>query len=301
MRQLNPRSAAPALLSLACVLAFASCAGAQPDEPDGAPVFAETLDRARESGALSRALGHHGFLLMRTYWEPDGTESQERWMTSYLVELDEERDELVVTCWAQRAGWEAGNTFVYAVSLVDGRLAALETQFTNGTVTVYPDGEGNLEITRALQSSQLATDELAEDGPQILPKIVGVFVLPQLFDQGLPGRLLFKDVTPYGQVTGPRRLRRLGPDDELASPASPEHGRLVSFCTDEGYAEPTTIVDVVAEGPAAGRLVRFRTRSYQRLRDGTDRLSALWDNTLLSPEEFRELRADLFPGQYEDE
>ena len=265
--------------------------GQEVEEPAGGPVFAEVLARALESGAVARAEGVHCFSLVRHVWR-DGGEQQFRWLVRYTVTVDREAEEVVVVSEAQAEGYARGNRFTYHVGF-DGDFLGLESAFVHGEVTVEAAGQ-RLVARRDLRRSRLGDEDVYEDTERVLPKIVGVFVLPQWFDQGLPERHLFQDVTPFGQVTGPLRLRRLEGEE-----ADGLEG-CVTYGTDEGYSRPTTLVDVVAEGEDVGLLRRFRTRSYRQV-EGEERLVAEWVNERIEPAEYARLEAELFPAEDEEE
>lgn len=279
----GPLAALPLL-----ALAAAPPAPAQEGEPerrDACRILADAVARARESGAIERALGEHCFLLTRRYWT-EGEEYSERWLNRYTVALDEAAGELVVVNWNRAESAGSPNRFEYRSRLSDGRFQSLATRFGIGTVDVAVAG-GEVVIARDLEGREsLPDDERQPDRDDLVPKLVGVFVLPHLHDQGLPDRFLFTDVTPYGQVAGPLRLRRL--------PAAADS--VVRFVTDEGSREPTTLVDVATGGEDAGRIVRFVTRTFRGRGDGSERKVAEWDNQRIDPEEFARLRAEMFPA-----
>ncbi len=250
--------------------------GELPPDRSACATFAEVFGRARASGAAERVLGTHRFLMERRYTEADGTPEQgrlQRNLMSYTLSLSEEEEGEVLTVDVEVV--PAGATpfhLIYRVSLADGRTAAMEAM-------AAATREGD---TLQLYGGRGDRSQPWDDA--ILPKIVGVFVLPMLADQGLPDRLPFRDLTPFGDVSALYRLRPLAADEEGA-----KEGRL-TYVTEEGRLTPTTYAHVDAESHLLTEL--HTVSSVHTLPTGAEVPAAVWHSERLSEEAFAELRAD---------
>lgn len=221
---------------------------ARADE-QAAPALAAALRRAQESGALPRILGEHRFTLTRTLWD---LERQPRGRTElemlYRVSLAE--GVLAVAVDVRSPGAPGGVAFVYSADAATGRLQGLEARFPSGQEVSARLVGGTLRVTERAPGDEPATRQEPVDPDAVLPKVVGAFLLPMLHDQGLPARLPFRDLDPFGHLGRPAVFRRL-----LAT------GHELVFCTDEGGALPTTTLRVPLEGAWAHRVVEFATVS----------------------------------------
>ena len=237
-------------------------AAVEPPTP-GAPALAAVLTRALESGAIQRVLGRHCFRFDRRSYDEAGREvATTPMLMTYELSLDRAAESLVVAVDVSPRAEAHAITFRYEVGL-DGRFRRLTNR----------DGEFALKGS-ALALPQGATAQV--EPRLLLPKVVGVFALPMLHDQGLPARIRLVDLTPFATLSRPLVLQRVTVGPELDA----KHH---TWTTEEGRAGWTTRVRVAREGPFAGKLVEIRTRSEL---DAGGRLRALNDCRRLSPAEF---------------
>jgi hypothetical protein len=244
-----------------CALALLGAAGVARADQAAAPALAAALRRAEETGALARVLGEHRFSLTRTLHTLEGKE-RGRTELDMVYRLSLADGVLTVAVDVRAPGAPSGVAIVYSVVAATGRLRGLESSFPGGqAVSARLEGD-RLRVRESAPGAAPAEREEQVDPDALLPKVVGAFLLPMLHDQGLPERLPFRDLNPFGAVGGPATLRRA-----FAT------AREVVFCTDEGGALPATTLRVALDGPRAHQVVEFATVSEsEKTPSGEDRV-----------------------------
>ena len=245
----------------------------------GPAALAAVLARAREANALRPLLGVHHFRFDRRYFGPAGeAQGVDETLMTYTLSLDEEASELRVAVDVSPRGRAHAIVFEYAVDVATGRMAWLH----NSEGAFAPQG-GAL----ALPGGASSVDEAL-----LLPKVVGVFLIPQLAAAlppgSLPGALRLVDLTPFATLSRPLILRpaRVGEPDH-----SPE---VTTWVTEEGGPGVTTRVRVAGAGPFRGKLIEIQTRSEV---DAAGQLRTLNDCARLSPEDYRARFRDWFGAE----
>ncbi len=248
--------------------------GTPPPGRAASGAFAHVLARARASGAAARVLGVHRFLMERRFFDRAGAPREarrQRNLMSYTLTLDEAGEALTVDVEVVPEGGEPFH-LIYTVDARDGRVRSM-------AAGARAERDGEVLVIDA------GSRESRAEGPtldQLLPKMVGVFALPMLADQGLPDALSFRDLSPGGDVTRPYLLRPLDPADE------PDPARY-TWVTEEGRAAPTTYARV---DRASKLLLELHTVSgIHRLTSGEEIPAAVWHSERLTEERFAELRA----------
>ena len=251
------RAATTALLGL-CLLATVR---ADEPAPTVTSALARALTQAEGSGALARVLGTHRFQLTRSLHTLEGAPRGQT-VLDMVYEISLQAGLLVVAVDVRSPGDVSGVSIRYEVEAREGRLLRLESSFGNGQkVSARLEGR-TLRVTEQPFGGEPVTREEQVDPAALCPKVVGAFILPMLHDQGLPPRLPFRDLDPFGRVGPPAVLRR----------AFTSAGEVV-FCTDEGGGFPGTTLRVPLRGPHAGRVEVFETVSeQQKTPSGEDRV-----------------------------
>lgn len=222
---------------------------ADPAPPaEGPRALAEALREARRRGVLKRILGIHHFTFNRRHFEGGKEVGVDQTLMTYRVSYDPPEGDAAATLRVavdvSPKGTPHGVVFEYAVDLREGRLRWLQNQEGR----FVPQGD-RLETARG---------PARVDPALLLPKVVGVFLVPMLAEampEALPASLRLIDLTPFATLSRPLLLRpaRLGEEDY-----SKDHR---TWVTEEGRARPTTRVRAARSGPFRGKLVEIRTRS----------------------------------------
>lgn len=229
-----------------------------------APALARGLAEARQKDQLSRILGDHRFTFTRSYFSPEGKETgQDQQEMVYRVGLADGRLTLGVDVLFESAPRPV--EFRYELDAATGRLLKFDASFPDGRRFVSVLEGETLKISEAHQGAEPSSREEKVDPDAICPKQVGVFLLPMLHDLGVPERVSFRDLDPFGRIGAPSILRR----------AFATSGEVI-FATDEGRAFPTTTVRVGLRGPQANRVAVFDTiQEVVKTSGGGDRVVQL--------------------------
>jgi hypothetical protein len=243
------------------------------------------LKRARASGAFRRILGTHDFLFARTWYDDEGAASRvDEFLMRYTVAVKD--GALTVESLVQPKGAPSPIRIRYAVGETDGRLRSLESKFGYGGAVRAIVEDGELRVT-ARDGFDLSETEPLGSVDLVVPKVHGVFMLPMLFDQGLPERFSFRDLDPFGRLGRRAVFRRLLPGDPGATEGT------VAWVTEEGNQRHTTRIQVVAAGEQIGRLLEIRTTSVRA--QGRDEIPAsIAISTRISAARYDALRAEYF-------
>lgn len=266
--------------ALAVVLAVAGVARAQDVAPvaseSASALFARVVNEARRTGAIERVLGVHPLIMTRHFYDDAGVEQgHRRFLMTYDISLDEVAEELRLEALVLPEGSTGRVDIGYVVGF-DGRLRSMHSNAGNEElVGTVEDGT----LTLSWPGIKKVTTHAWDDA--ILPKLVSAFVMPMLFDQGLPEVWSFRDLNPFGALTRPIEQRPL---------AGPEGVRVVG--TFEGRARETTRVHVRVGGEAHGRLDRLETESEVNEKGAVIHLAA---SERIAPEEFERLRPSWQP------
>ena len=249
----------------------------------GPAALALALSEARERDLLRPLLGVHHFRFDRRYFGPAGEEQgADHTLMTYTLELDEsapgpptpgeaepeEGPVLRVAVDVSSQGRAHAVVFEYAIDVTSGRLRWLRNQ----------SGDFRPEAGRlALPAGEVEVDE-----ELLLPKVVGVFLIPQLAAAlppgSLPSALRLIDLTPFATLSRALLLRPARPGEADFDPQA------TTWVTEEGRAARTTRVRVAHSGPFRGKLIEIQTRSEV---DAGGQLRMLNDCARLSPEDYR--------------
>ncbi len=244
------------------------------DDEAPAAVLARVLTRARETGAIERVLGTHCFSFIRTFLDDDGSElGRMNLVMRYRIGLVPGAETLRVAVTVGPARDPSGVQITYEVGLDDGRIRFLESDFGHEPVRVVARGE---ELV-----GNRSDDDRVPYAPDVSPKVVLAFVLPMLHDQGLPDRVAFRDLTPFGDVAHPIVLSRL----ESERPDEVVYGTL------EGWHDPSTTLRIDAK---TGLLRAFVTNA-ETTRDpktGKDTVTHVATSTRIPDAEYARLLAE---------
>jgi len=240
----------------------------------GPEALAAALRTARQRGVLKSLLGTHHFTFNRRHFEGGKEVGVDETLMTYTVSLDPPKPDaasgsLRIAVDVSPRGTPHGIVFEYAIDLGDGRLRWLR----NNEGRFTPE-RGRLETARG---------PARVDQDLLLPKVVGVFLVPMLaqaLPEALPASLRLVDLTPFATLSRPLTLRpaRVGEDDYSA--------RFETWVTEEGRARPTTRVRAARSGAFQGKLVEIRTRSLIGI-DGP--VVSLNDCRRISPQAYRDL------------
>lgn len=242
-----------------------------------ASLFERVVGEARRTGAIERVLGLHTLMMTRHFYDDEGVEQgHRRFLMTYDISIDEVAEELrlVVLVLPEKS---TGRVDISYVVGLDGRLRSARSN-AGGKLEARVD-DGRLILSTANQ--QDAIEHAWSD--EILPKLVSAFVMPMLFDQGLPEVWSFRDLNPFGDLTQPIVQRPLA--------ASSETVRIVG--TFEGRPRETTRVHVALGGEQHGLLMRIETESEV---DSEGRVTHLAVSERLAPEEYERLRPTWQPA-----
>ncbi len=248
---------------------------ADPAPPARGPeALAAALRVGQQRGALGNLLGKHHFTFHRRHYEGGKEVGVDETLMTYTVNVDPPEEDaasgsLRIAVHVSPRGTPHGIVFEYAIDLSDGKLRWLK----NNEGRFAPEG-GRLETARG---------PARVDQDLLLPKVVGVFLIPMLAQavpEALPGSLRLVDLTPFATLSRPLLLRpaRAGEDDYSAS--------FETWVTEEGRARPTTRVRAARSGPFQGKLVEIRTRSLIGI-DGP--VVSLNDCRRITPKAYSEL------------
>jgi uncharacterized protein DUF4198 len=218
---------------------------ADPAPPAAGPAaLAAAVRAAKERGALKAVLGTHHFTFNRRHFEGGKEVGVDETLMTYEVSLGEGGQSLRVGVDVSPRGTPHGIVFEYVIDLADGRLRWLQ----NNEGRFAPAG-GRLKTARG---------PARVDQDLLLPKVVGVFLVPMLaraVPDSLPGSLRMVDLTPFATLSRPLLLRP-------AQVGEADHSKeWETWVTEEGRARPTTRVRAALKGPFKGKLVEIRTRS----------------------------------------
>lgn len=227
---------------------FSFSADPAPPAP-GPAALAAALREARQRGALKAILGTHHFTFNRRHFEGGKEVGVDETLMTYRVSLDAPSRDLPVgglrvAVDVSPRGTPHGIVFEYAIDLRDGELRWLRNNEGN-----FVPRAGRLETARG---------PARVDQALLLPKVVGVFLVPMLaqaLPESLPSSLRLTDLTPFATLSRPLLLRpaRAGEPDYSSE--------FETWVTEEGRARPTTRVRAARSGPFRGKLIEIRTRS----------------------------------------
>lgn len=227
---------------------------ADPAPPARGPAaLARALREAQRRQVLAPLLGTHHFTFNRRHYEGGKEVGVDEMIMTYTLRLDApsvaDSGSLRVAVDVSPQGTPHGVVFEYSIDLRSGRLRWL----SNNEGRFVPKGN----------QLQTARGPAEVDQDLLLPKVVGVFLVPMLaaaMPDALPSSLRLVDLTPFATLSRPLLLRpaRSGEADYSAS--------FETWVTEEGRSLPTTRVRAARSGPFKGKLVEIRTQSLQGVR-----------------------------------
>jgi hypothetical protein len=246
------------------LLVLASTAQAQEGRtPAACEALAQVLAQARDSGALERVTTEYGFEVRQEL--PPGTDAEaprpglillrceptEDGGLRFHVRIGQPLNDMLLDMQARYLLGRDGRLreFLLVAALRDAEGEVLETE---GEVLEGRVVEGALRVTRTRHQRPPRTARHPWDDA-LVPQMLALFVLPRLYDQGLPERFTFRALDFERPALHTSTLR-LDPEPAV------EQGASCRVLRVQETGDKTEILEVYVadEGDAAGEVIAMR-------------------------------------------